>query len=226
MQKLDKYNNILIDIKQNKVIKFGLSSIIMKEYNNILSLPSSDFYYKDVEVHNLSFDLNYYLSEDEMYGIKEYNEPIMELHIRFVKGNTFHQICDEYRSRYRDAHLPIIERTYFFKILRALLNLYFNVKDLNSKMFFHNDINYNNIIFNDDRFILIDFGEMTIIESNCIECDSDLDAIIYHINVMLILGKFNISIQKWLTDNNLPFHLNEESIPLVYQLLLNIETEK
>jgi hypothetical protein len=223
MEKLNKYN-ILINRQYNKVIKFGNSSEIMREYNNILSLPNSDFYYKDVNICELSFNLNDYLDIDEVYSVEQYsklnNEPIMELHICFVKGKTFQQIYEEYRSKNRDKHLPIIDKSYFFKLLKALLELYFKVKDLNSKLFFHNDLNSCNIIFNDDRFILIDFCDMTTIEPICMESDSDLDAIIEHINSLLSLGKFNINVQQWLNDNNLTFYLNEESIPLIYQLLL------
>lgn len=224
MQKLTHYD-ILINNELNKVIKFGIESNIMREYNNILSLPNSDFYYKDVEVSGLSFDLKEYLNEHEFRSLDNYtklsNEKIIELHMCFVKGKTFNQIYEEHKTSNKTSNKLIIEKTYFFIILKALLELYFKVKDLNSKLFFHNDINGNNIIFDSDKFILIDFGEMTIINPDCIECDSDSAAIIQHINDLFGIGKFNISVQKWLLDNNLLFHINEESVPLLYQLLLN-----
>lgn len=222
MEKVTGYD-ILIDRDNNKVIKISVESEILREYNNILSLPESDFYYKDAEIHELSFNLESLFGEKEAKNTRMYSEkigePLLELHIRLVKGKTFHQILDGFRIRNKNINLPIIKKDIFILLLKRLTDLYFKVKDLNAKLFFHNDLNYNNIILEDDNFVLIDFRELTTINPQCLECESDLDAILNHIKDLIRLGRSNLEIFNWIDKNNLKYYINEENIPLLYQFL-------
>ena len=216
--------NVFINKETNEVIKIDLKSHVLKECEYILNLPDSDFYYKVASFSKLSFNLEDYMSKKDVISnlnfAEENNEELYELHIQLVKGETIDKILSKYNLKVKGIKNQVISFDLFIQYLSAILDLFFKVRDLNSKLFFHNDLNYDNIIYENDRFVLIDFGESTIIKPDCIEGESDEDAILIIIHSLFKVGLKNNEVIKLIKEFDID-NIEIKDIPLLYQKMNN-----
>ena len=163
-----------------------------------------------------------YFKDNKPVNIQDIlDSPYYQLTMPYL-GNTFDTYIEKYKdicSTNKQNSELIMTVDVFKKYMNSLKYLYEEIKQLNNKKIFHNDIKPNNIIYNENKndLILIDYNlslhkEITnTYVSNIKPFQEVIDRVDFINNVLLYFLKFSFN-NKYIYDNIGPFYKDYKSI--------------
>lgn len=217
---------------------FGLCSNLKSAFDEINSLKELSLEDKD----DLTRVEKYRLKKHENLWGSDFDTIIHSLEIPFINGVTLRDyFLDKSSSTFRTFIIERIQfsinrigKRKFFKLIKALIVLYFEVKKLNTEYkIFHNDLHEKNILCvnteEELKLKIIDFELMTIGEFKNPRGYDDLDYLRQYIKMVIACGFFNDKICTWLVINDIikPDHeLSEDMYNIDGEDLINLIKKK
>lgn len=154
----------------------------------------------------------------------DYDSTLYELRMPYLHGKTLYKhlygerIYKVFPSfvnvRYYNFYIVEIEREDFFKLINALIILYFNVLKINNEnLIYFNDLHMNNIIYNGEDMKIIDFGNLSVGEPiktiRGIENFTDVENLIIILKVIILCGSINLELKELLITNEI---INDDDV--------------
>ena len=156
-------------IKKNKkyISKYGLKSTMKKEYEILKILPKNNDFYVNIEKVSLEkvsleeqneiFKLPLEYSFDTFFK-KQYKDKkcLYKINMPYIKGQTLSSFIFNRHLTFED----------YKKLILLFIELIFKIQNFNENGFYHNDLHMNNILYNSEKLMIIDFGNAEYNENN------------------------------------------------------------
>lgn len=190
-----KYNNI--------VSKYSINNFsIHTEFNNFKLLPINNFYVNPTKVF-----LSIVSDQDEIDFILD---SCVKLKNRFRKNSTLFRLdmpyIDGYTLKYFFHNMLYLEYNFdkWYIFIKNFLILIFNIIKFNNDGFCHNDLHLNNIMYNGNKFIIIDFTSLTFNK----KCNDDQNTLFEYLIRIIYISIEHEKIKQYLYDNCIISNLN------------------
>uniref|UniRef100_A0A6C0AER4 Aminoglycoside phosphotransferase domain-containing protein n=1 Tax=viral metagenome TaxID=1070528 RepID=A0A6C0AER4_9ZZZZ len=171
-----------------------------KKYLNIIFGNFTDEELKDIndEEFVASLDTNLY-----------------QLKINYISGITVHNFIlnNQHKEEFPDVICLDRDKVYkiqkisskkLFPLIKALCNLFLLVKKMNKELIFHNDLHPNNLMYDGNEIILIDFERLTTGRKKLYPGNkNDQDSLIILMKILLLCGGMGNKFENFLKDNKI-----------------------
>jgi serine/threonine protein kinase len=151
-----------INIPPNSVAKISHYKDLKREYDfmneYIKYSPSFSQLVNNSDIILCEFNYDN-LPEKILTLLEDRENPTFELIMPYL-GKTFDKYIDEYKNKCQETGDEVISVAIFINYMNAIYRLLDEIKLLNYKGIYHNDIKPNNLIYNEEvnSLLLIDFG--------------------------------------------------------------------
>lgn len=210
---------------ENFVFKYGLIYDIKLEYKNIKLLPIiNNFYVNPLEIEIIDVGLD---EQDKIINLcpllyqELRQEPknhifLKKIKMPYIKGMTLYNYLEKIKN-------TKFSRKEWKNMIKSFIILFLDIIEFNSQGFYHNDLHFDNIMYDYDTEIninnfddlkknqyktmkIIDFGTLTLNYPNYklgSETDEDQNVMLYNLKYLIKIGTNNKKIFNFLLGNGI-----------------------
>uniref|UniRef100_A0A6C0AFE9 Protein kinase domain-containing protein n=1 Tax=viral metagenome TaxID=1070528 RepID=A0A6C0AFE9_9ZZZZ len=145
--------------------------------------------------------------------VKSLDTDLYQLKMNYISGITIHNFIEDnlhhednypsliYFNNFIKYKIQKISSKKLYPLIRALCHLFFLVKKMNEELIFHNDLHPNNLMYDGNEVILIDFEKLTTGKEKLHPgTKNDQDSLMILVKILLLCGGMGSKFERFLKE--------------------------